>query len=511
MEKLIEEIIKTNSAYKFLRLKQITYFAKGDCCKILFLFPNQSPYIDNPKAVFKDIKNIASRLTGIETTCEFSKVSVLEELVIMAAQSFIKTELNSTDFFAENIKFTQGEQNKVSIYIDKLYFDYALSKGLDKILQEHLSDNFCADFEVELFSKEEDIDFSKILTSEPSKIERHENLRVIVPESVNTLLGKEIKEPAVYIKDLNMYAGYETVVCGTIKGLKRFTYKSKKTPEDGKEKVYFKFFLNDFTGSTECVFFAHSASLAQAEKLADDTEIIVKGKAEQGKYSLNMNIKSISYCIIPKNLVEVKHRNSVPENYTVIKPEPITVTEQVNIFTQQILPQEILANIYVVFDLETTGIGENDRITEIAAVKIKEGKISEVFTTLINPKMHIPQETIKLNGIDDEMVARSPVFEEVAGDFYKFCDGCILVGHNVSDFDLPFINRYSDTTHYYYDLHKVEDTLEISRRKLKNKLNNYKLTTVAAYFNIVNIMAHRAQFDALTTAKVFLELSKLPD
>lgn len=511
LEKLIEEIVKINSKYKYLRLNKITYFAAGDHCKIEFLYPNEEPFLDNAKKSFSEIKKISQQLTGIETHCDFFKVAVVEEHIILSLQTIIKTELNTNNFSSKNIQIHLGGITKVIISIDELYYDYAISKELDKQIAHNLSDTYCADFEIELIKKEGKEDILDILKPEPVKASiAFTNKRLIFPVSVNNFIGKEINEPAVYIKDLNIFCEQEAVICGTITGLKRSTYKSKKNPESDKEKVYYKFNLQDFTGQVECVFFAHSSSVQKADNLTDGSEIILKGKVEQGKYSLNIIVRSISYCEIPKDLVEVKHRNPVPENYTVIFPEDITITEQANFLIQDVIPNEIKKNTYVVFDLETTGIGDNDRITEVAAVKIIDGVICQLFSTLINPKMIIPSDTSQLTGITDEMVAQSPTYEEIAGDFYKFCENAILVGHNILDFDLPFVNRYSNISHYYFDEHKVEDTLVIARQKLKGKIHNFKLTTVAQYFNIVNIMAHRAQFDALTTAKVFLELSKLP-
>ncbi len=509
MEKLIEEIIKINPKYKYLRLNKVTYFTAEDYCKIEFLYPNEEPFLDSQKKSFAEIKKICKQLTGIETHCDFFKVDVIEEHLILSLQSLIKAELNLNNFSRKNIKIIQNKVTKIIISIDELYYDYAISKELDKMISDKMSDTYCADFETELIKKEAKEDILDILKPEPIKAVTYTNNRLIYPISVNHFIGKVINEPAAYIKDLNMYCEQEAVICGIIKNLKRSTYKSKKNPESDKEKVYYKFVLQDFTAEVECVFFAHSSSVQKADNLADGSEIIIKGKVEQGKYSLNIIVRSISYCEIPKDLVEYKHRNTVPENYTVIFPEDIVITEQANFLIADTVPDEIKKNTYVVFDLETTGISDNDRITEIAAVKIKDGKICQLFSTLINPKMPIPPDTSKLTGITDEMVSQSPIFEQIAGDFYKFCDGAILVGHNILDFDLPFISRYSDITHYYYDEYKVEDTLIIARQKLKGLISNFKLTTVAQYFNIVNIMAHRAQFDALTTAKVFLELSKL--
>jgi DNA polymerase III epsilon subunit family exonuclease len=510
LEKLIEEIIKINPAYKYLRLKNITYSAISDSCEIDFYYPEEEPFLDNAKASFAQIRKIAKQLVGIETHCNFFKADASSELVLLSAQSIIKSELNINNYPLKNIEYQREKSIKIVVKIEELYYDYALAKQLDKILEEKLSDTYCADFSVKLQKLQADINIEEILKTEPIKILKQENKRLIYPVSVNYLVGKEITEPAIYIKDLGLYSEQEVIVCGVIKGFKKAAYKSKKDPESEKERVYYKFILEDFTGEVGCIYFAPNSAVPKADILKDGSEIIVSGKAQQGRNSLEVHVRSISLCEIPKDLVEIKIRYPAPEKYELIFPQEIKVVEQVNFLIKDEVPEEIKKDTYVVIDLETTGTEDNDRITEIAAVKIQDGKINQVFTTLVNPKKKIPEKVIQITGITDEMVAMSPTFEQVAGDLYKFCYGAILVGHNILEFDLPVLNRYSDITHYYYDEHKVLDTLIIAREKLKGKINNFRLNTVAEYFNITNIMAHRAQFDALTTAKVFLELSKLP-
>lgn len=509
MEKLIEEIIKINPAYKYLRLKNLTYSAVSDSCEIDFCYPEEEPFLENAKASFAQIRKIAKQLTGIETHCNFYKADASSELVLLSVQSIIKAELNINNYPFKNIEIKREKPIKITANIEELYYDYALAKQLDKILEEKLSDTYCADFSVQLNKIQADINIDEILKTEPIKVTKIENKRLIHPISVNFLVGKEITEPAIYIKDLSLYSEQDVVICGVIRGFKKATYKSKKNPESDKEKTYYKFTLEDFTGQVGCIYFAPNSAVPKVDILTDGSEIIVSGKAQQGRNSLEVHIRSISLCEIPKDLVEVKLRYPVPDKYELIIPEEIKIVEQVNFLVKDEIPEEIKKNTYVVIDLETTGTEDNDRITEIAAVKIIDGKICQLFTTLINPKKRIPEKVSKITGITDEMVAMSPTFEQVAGDLYKFCHGAILVGHNILEFDLPVLNRYSDITHYYYDEHQVLDTLVIAREKLKGKINNFKLNTVAEFFNITNIMAHRAQFDALTTAKVFLELSKL--
>jgi len=94
---------------------------------------------------------------------------------------------------------------------------------------------------------------------------------------------------------------------------------------------------------------------------------------------------------------------------------------------------------YVVVDLETTGgRAEYHRVTEIGAVKIREGKIVETFETLLDPGRRIPPKISRLTGITNEMVEGKPSFAEIADDFHAFVGEAILVAHSV-DFDYGFL------------------------------------------------------------------------
>ena len=75
---------------------------------------------------------------------------------------------------------------------------------------------------------------------------------------------------------------------------------------------------------------------------------------------------------------------------------------------------------YVVFDLETTGISpKTDEVVEISAVKVEHGKVTDEFSTLVNPKRRIPYGASRVNGITDDMVAEAPFFEQVLEEFLE--------------------------------------------------------------------------------------------
>ena len=159
---------------------------------------------------------------------------------------------------------------------------------------------------------------------------------------------------------------------------------------------------------------------------------------------------------------------------------------------------------YVVFDLETTGLSAvNNRIIEIGAVKVIEGKIVDRFSTFVNPREPIPFEIEQLTSISDEMVIDAPVIEDILPKFLEFCEGCVLIAHNAS-FDAGFIQENCRRMGIDTDF-TVGDTVAMARILLP-ALNKFKLDTVAKALNISLDHHHRAVDDAACTAEIFVKL-----
>lgn len=99
----------------------------------------------------------------------------------------------------------------------------------------------------------------------------------------------------------------------------------------------------------------------------------------------------------------------------------------------------------VFIDTETTGTHiDKDKILQIGAVVVKQGKISKVYDQLINPEMHIPDGASAVNGITDEMVADAPKMKDVIKDFSQDIltpNNGVIVTWNGVKFDVPLINR----------------------------------------------------------------------
>ena len=162
---------------------------------------------------------------------------------------------------------------------------------------------------------------------------------------------------------------------------------------------------------------------------------------------------------------------------------------------------------FVVFDLETTGFSPvTDRIIEIGAVKIVNGKITDRFSEFVNPNRPIPFRIEQLTSISDSMVMDAEPIEEILPRFMDFCGGAVMVGHNVS-FDISFIEENCERMGLLHDFTTV-DTMTLSRSLLPN-LSRFKLDQVAKALNIELGHHHRAVDDAECTAGIFRKLMSM--
>ena len=166
-----------------------------------------------------------------------------------------------------------------------------------------------------------------------------------------------------------------------------------------------------------------------------------------------------------------------------------------------------LGQDFVVFDLETTGFSPiNNRIIEIGAVKVSGGKITERFSSFVNPREPIPFEIEKLTGIRDDMVMDAPPVEEVLPQFLRFCEGCVLVAHNAG-FDMSFIQENCRRENLPGEFTYV-DTVGIARVLLPHQAK-HTLDAVAKTLGIVLDNHHRAVDDAECTAEIFVKFIRM--
>lgn len=162
---------------------------------------------------------------------------------------------------------------------------------------------------------------------------------------------------------------------------------------------------------------------------------------------------------------------------------------------------------FVVFDLETTGFSPTrNRIIEIGAVKVEAGRITDRFSTFVNPQVPIPMRITEVTGIDDDMVKDAPLIETVLPEFMTFCSGCVLVAHN-ADFDYGFICKKGEKLRLDTSF-TVVDTVGIAR-VLFPHLARYTLDNVAKVLKISLVNHHRAVEDAEATAEIFEKMIPL--
>ncbi len=167
------------------------------------------------------------------------------------------------------------------------------------------------------------------------------------------------------------------------------------------------------------------------------------------------------------------------------------------------------SDTYCVFDLETTGFDpeKQDKITEIAICKVKNGEIIDEYTTFINPERNIPYNVQQLTHITEDMVKDAPTIEEALPTILDFIQGSTLVAHN-SDFDINFLNYFVNKEGYKDRFNNlIIDTLMIAK-ELYYYLPNKKLGTIVEELGIELEGAHRAINDTRATAKMFIRMAE---
>ena len=168
-----------------------------------------------------------------------------------------------------------------------------------------------------------------------------------------------------------------------------------------------------------------------------------------------------------------------------------------------------LTDSFVVFDIETTGFSPvENKIIEIGAVRVKDGVISDKFSTFVNPHVPIPYRITNLTSITDEMVMDSPGIEVILPQFMVFIGDDALVAHN-ANFDMSFIiencRRLGIDKEFTY-----VDTVAISRSMI-TKLNKHTLDTICKELGISLENHHRAVDDAGATAEMFEKFIQMLD
>ena len=176
------------------------------------------------------------------------------------------------------------------------------------------------------------------------------------------------------------------------------------------------------------------------------------------------------------------------------------------------LPPEHMS--FVAFDLERTSRAkdeppESDKIIEIGAVRVTDGKITDSFEQLVNPHRNIMSRASKITGIKNAMLKGQPDIDEALDRFLAFIDESVLIGHSIDDNDLPPIRKLTKKRgipfrNHHYDTLRLAEILNQSGR-----FEHLNLEYLAQKMGIEPTRAHRAKDDAETTARVYLKLREL--
>ena len=162
---------------------------------------------------------------------------------------------------------------------------------------------------------------------------------------------------------------------------------------------------------------------------------------------------------------------------------------------------------FVIVDLETTGASpkKGAAITEIGAVKVKNGQYLGNFESFVNPLAPIPEYITEMTGITDLMLANAPVIDEILPAFLEFAGSeneTIIVAHN-APFDLSFLKSAAKELDLSWPKYKTLDTVTIARQVLsKEDVPNCKLSTLAQFFGTITEPNHRALDDAKATTEI---------
>lgn len=158
---------------------------------------------------------------------------------------------------------------------------------------------------------------------------------------------------------------------------------------------------------------------------------------------------------------------------------------------------------YISIDLETTGTNpKTDKIIEIGALKVKDGAVTERFSTFVNPGRKLDARIVELTGITDEMLHKAPIMDEVLPELLEFLEDLPLLGHSIIS-DFSFLKKAVVDRKMSFERCGV-DTLKIARKFLP-ELEHRNLGFLCDYYGIP-IQAHRAMNDAEATQKLYLKL-----
>ncbi|MGO1370813.1 MAG: PolC-type DNA polymerase III [Senegalia sp. (in: firmicutes)] len=519
--------------------------------------------IDHLKVCFKNILKDLKRINiNIEYEMESKNIDFLVNEYWDNIEYIIKEKFPSSTGLITNINKKLDNNNLVLMVNDELFLQRMLNKKVEEIIQNNLRQEFNININVNMIlnaNKEmnyKDHYEEKKIVEE--KMIRNININTNTTSSsqsnkINSnmkkdfVYGKKVEEDIIPINEINTNSG-----TATIKG-EIFDIQTKDIKND--KKIYM-ISITDFTSSIQVKIFANKKQQPHIEETLEvgdtyiitggvmyDTfsrELVMMGKGIKKSFSIkrkdNYEEKRVELHLhtqmsdmdgmtsmddYVKRAKEWGHKAIGLTDHGVVQgfPEAMNASKKYGVKALYGVEgylvsdsKEIVINAhnqdidceYIVFDIETTGFSPiNDGITEIGAVKIKNGEIIDTFSELINPEKKIPEKVIQLTGITEAMVKDKPTVDKILPKFKEFIGEDVLVAHNAS-FDMGFINKkYKDINITLAN--PVLDTLQFSR-ELYSHLKSHKLNRIAKYLNVSLENHHRAVDDSRATAEILLKM-----
>lgn len=505
-------------------------------------------------AVRRDIPSINGTLNNAEVRFENNTLTI-------NLLNGGKTLLDSKGFDKALIKLISEEFN---LYISVNYtgtfeveenseeYKAAIQDAQEKINRENLQK--AAEFyqeEVETAEKREE----KHAENTTVEIEVREGKFAtpqIIQSSIRPLYGRSIRGKMIPISSISGDSG-RIVVWGDVFDIE------KKVTKSG-DKNIFTIDITDYTGSTTAKVFNSIKESAVIDNIKKGDTIVVQGDVEYDKYAgeLVVNARSIGTAQkvkvvdnAEKKRVELHMHTNMSQMDAVTSagdlvnrayqwghkavaitdhgvaqafPDAMKAADKINKDEEKIkiiygveayFMDDLVESVkgdadtgfdgtFICFDIETTGpSAARDKITEIGAVKVENGVITDTFSTFANPEMPIPQKITQLTGITDDMVKDAPSQSEAVGAFLEFAGDNVLVAHN-APFDTSFIAKACEDMGREYNYTSI-DTVAISRAILTD-IKNCKLDTVAKFLRLGDFNHHRATDDAEMLARIFINL-----
>ena len=545
MEKFTKELNeKTNNKYDFM-LKSALFKQDADFCLVEILY--KDGVLLSPKQK-QEIEKLAISILPVDINYEFKFIKryISTERITEDAKSFLSKNFPSISSQIQSVEL-KDNRFEICVVVDKLSYEHAQDRKINQVLEQFLKNEY-SNFDYSCTIQKGDV-FVEDEKQETIKNYREESVDIYANRKIEffdlvPLVGEFVEgEKADYIKDKTK-PEEKIIVCGKIQSVQEKIIKRKPKPTkvDGETEIaentetstaeesiedvelkndetkyqrkLYKFALADFTGEINCVFFSNKENQAKIEKLDVGSVVVVRGNLEADEYSggNTLKVKDIAYCSLPENQKEyVEYRKEKPF-YEFVEPEKIITYSQDNLLNfaeVKQVPKFLQNKTFVCYDFETTGLHyvNGDKIIEIGAVKIENGKITEKFMSFIDPEKHIPEEASAISGIVDSDVLGAPTADKVLQDFYKWTRGAIIIGYNNINFDNIFLIGQGKEARWNFD-NETDDVYRWAQKYVRGA-KNYRLKTIADKLGVTLDNAHRAVYDALATAEVFIKIHEI--